>query len=116
MNTPSLEIIAVLGLAVLALLFLGYQLDDMHRRVKELEFLDKQDMEKIFSVFDRQSRLEDEMIIIMDNMKTIENKFDVWFYSLPEGKEKLMQEVIEEIPIRKRGRPKKVVNGKNDNP
>lgn len=106
MNTPSLEILVVLGLGVLALLFFGYQLDELHRRVKEFEC--DCSSEKITDLLELQNkhiRMLDSFIVENDNLtKNYEIRI------------RYLEEQIKPKPPRKRGRPKKIVNGKNDTP
>lgn len=100
MNTPSLEIIVVLGLAVLALLFFGYQLDDMYRRVKELESLEEHEIKHIAREINRnldssfrecEQKTHNILVLLSDRIGVLE-------------------EQIKPKPARKRGRPKKVRN------
>lgn len=100
MNTPSLEIIVVLGLAVLALLFFGYQLDDMHRRVKELESLEEHEIKHIARDINRnldssfresEQKTHNILVVLSDRIGVLEEK-------------------LKQKPKGKRGRPRKVNN------
>lgn len=99
MNTPSLEIIVVLGLAVLALLFFGYQLDDMYRRVKEIE-IDEGHIDKVLSAVTRE---------VNDIINVGDARIQVKLDRL-DNKIKDLEEQLKEKPKGKRGRPKKVRN------
>ena len=90
-HIPASIGLILLGLSLVALLFIGYQLDDLYRRIKEIESFEEHEL--------RNSEQQTQNILVMlsDRITFLEKQLQ----SKPKGKV---------------GRPRKVKNGKNDNP
>ena len=100
--------LVLIGLSLVALLFIGYQLDDMHRRIKEIES-EENHFEKIISAVTREVNdiINAADVKIQGKLDRLDNKIKDM------GKE--LEEKLKPKPKGKVGRPKKVVNGKDDN-